>query len=92
MITLDLIAKEHFHTKKMFQPVSTKVMLKICTFFLFLQGDGTQGISCTLTMTATSRLLRSAPCEVQQVGSKLCQRRTIAGNLGESEEHKVTRP
>lgn len=79
MITLDLIAKEHFQGTKTFPPLSTKVMLKIyvCLFVFFFRGaTGTKFISFVFTVTATPCLL----------GSAASVRAVDCGQAGSSEE------
>ena len=93
MITLDLIAKEHFQGTKTFPPLSTKVMLKIyvCLLVFFFRGaTGTKFISFVFTVTATPCLLGSAAsvravdCGTGRLvrGGRLPEIRTFGGARG----------
>lgn len=97
MITLDLIAKEHFQGTKTSPPLSTKVMLKIyvCLFVCFLRGaTGTKFISFVFTVTATPCLLGSArsvrAVDCGQAGSSKEEGCQKSVHLGESMEHAVS--
>ena len=82
MITLDLMAKEHFQGTKTFQPLSTKVRLKIYVCFLLPQSHGhciyELRVYCDRESTAAGTC---AVWRVVQPGGRLApQRRKTARN------------